>query len=251
LIEEDVMTRKLGGKVAVVTGGSAGIGLAAAKRFAEEGAFVFITGRRQAELDAALKAIGPNAAAVRADASSLADLLRLFETVKAAKGRIDVLYANAGIYEFTPFGTITEEAYDRMFNINVKGVLFTVQQAVPLMTDGGSIILTGSVAGSKGFEAGTVYGATKAAIRSFARSWTADLTSKRIRVNVLSPGPVQTPGLDVFANDDVKGRLKAMVPLGRLGHADEIAKVALFLASDDSSFVAGVELFADGGAAAI
>jgi NAD(P)-dependent dehydrogenase (short-subunit alcohol dehydrogenase family) len=251
LNEEDAMTRKLEGKVAVVTGGSAGIGLAAAKRFAGEGAFVFITGRRQPELDAALKEIGPNAAAIRADASSMADLARLFETVKAAKGRIDVLYANAGVYEFTPFGTITEQDYDRMFNINVKGVLFTVQQAVPLMTEGGSIILTGSVAGSKGFEAGTVYGATKAAIRSFARSWTVDLKSKHIRVNVLSPGPVQTPGLDVFANDDVKGLLTSMVPLGRLGEADEIAKAALFLASDDSSFVAGVELFADGGAAAI
>jgi len=154
------MTGKLEGKVAVVTGGSAGIGLAAAKRFAEEGAFVFITGRRQVELDAAVKEIGRSAAAVRADAASTADLARLFETVRAAKGRIDVLYANAGIYEFTPFGSITEEAYDKMFNVNVKGVLFTVQQAVPLMADGGSIILTGSVAGSKGFEAGTVYGAT-------------------------------------------------------------------------------------------
>jgi NAD(P)-dependent dehydrogenase (short-subunit alcohol dehydrogenase family) len=249
--KEDAMARKLEGKVAVVTGGSAGIGLAAAKRFAEEGAFVFITGRRQPELDAALKEIGPNAAAVRADAASLADVARLFDTVKEAKGRVDVLYANAGIYEFTPFGTITEQDYDRMFNVNVKGVLFTVQQAVPLMTDGGVIILTGSVAGSKGFEADTVYGATKAAIRSFARTWTADLKSKNIRVNVLSPGPVQTPGLDIYASDDVKGLLKSMVPLGRLGQADEIAKAALFLASDDSSFVAGVELFADGGAAAI
>jgi NAD(P)-dependent dehydrogenase (short-subunit alcohol dehydrogenase family) len=210
------MNGKLEGKVAVVTGGSVGIGLATAKRFAEEGAFVFITGRRQAELDAAVKEIGPNAAAVRADASSMADLTRLFETVRAARGRIDVLYANAGVYEFTPFGTITEQDYDRMFNINVKGVLFTVQQAVPLMINGGSIILTGSIAGSKGFEAGTVYGATKAAIRSFARSWTADLKSKNIRVNVLSPGPVQTPGLDVFANDDVKGLLTSMVPLGVL-----------------------------------
>jgi NAD(P)-dependent dehydrogenase (short-subunit alcohol dehydrogenase family) len=249
--EEDAMTRKLKGKVAVVTGGSAGIGLAAAKRFTEEGAFVFITGRKQPELDAAVKEIGPNAAAVRADASSIADATRLFETVKAAKGRIDVLYVNAGVYEFTPFGTVTEQDYDRMFNINVKGALFTVQQAVPLMTDGGSIILTGSIAGSKGFEADAVYGATKAAIRSFARSWTADLKSKNIRVNVLSPGPVQTPGLDIYASDDVKGQLKSLVPMGRLGKPDEIAKAALFLASDDSSFVAGVELFADGGAAAI
>jgi NAD(P)-dependent dehydrogenase (short-subunit alcohol dehydrogenase family) len=248
---ESVMTRRLEGKVAVITGGSAGIGLATAKRFAEEGAFVFITGRRQAELDAAVKEIGPNAVAVRADAASTADLKRLFDTVKAARGRIDVLYANAGIYEFTPFGTITEDAYDKMFDINVKGVLFTVQQAVPLMPDGGSIILTGSVAGSKGFEAATVYGATKAAIRSFARSWTADLKARNIRVNVLSPGPVQTPGFDVFANDEVRNYMKSLVPLGRLGDADEIAKVALFLASDDSSYVAGVELFVDGGSAAI
>src|SRR6185437_11525248 len=227
--------------------GSAGIGLAAAKLFAEEGAYVFITGRRQGELDRAVKEIGSNAVAVRADASSIADLAHLFDTVKAAKGRIDVLFANAGVYEFTPFGTITEEAYDKMFDINVKGVLFTVQQAVPLMSDGGSIILTGSVAGSKGFEAATVYGATKAAIRSFARTWTADLKARKIRVNVLSPGPVQTPGFDVFANDDLKKILKSMVPLDRIGTPDEVAKAALFLASEDSSFVAGIELFVDGG----
>jgi NAD(P)-dependent dehydrogenase (short-subunit alcohol dehydrogenase family) len=245
------MARKLEGKVAVITGGSAGIGLATARRFAEEGAFVFITGRRQAELDAAVKEIGPNAAGVRADAADLTDVARLFDTVKAAKGHIDVLYANAGVYEFTPFGTITEQAYDKMFGINVKGVLFTVQHAVPLMADGGSIILTGSVAGSKGFEAGTVYGATKAAIRSFARSWTSDLKARNIRVNVLSPGPTQTPGFDVFANDDVKDYMKSIVPLGRIGTPDEIAKAALFLASDDSSYVAGVELFVDGGSAAI
>jgi NAD(P)-dependent dehydrogenase (short-subunit alcohol dehydrogenase family) len=224
------MTKKLEGKVAVITGGSAGIGLATAKRFAEEGAYVFITGRRQAELDAAVKQIGPKAVAVRADASSIADLAHLFDTVKAAKGRIDVLFANAGIYEFTPFGTITEDAYDKMFDINVKGVLFTVQQAVPLMADGGS---------------------TKAAIRSFARTWTADLKAKHIRVNVLSPGPIQTPGFDVFANEDVKSYMQSIVPLGRIGTSDEIAKAALFLASDDSSYVAGVELFVDGGSAAV
>jgi NAD(P)-dependent dehydrogenase (short-subunit alcohol dehydrogenase family) len=245
------MAKKLEGKVAVITGGSAGIGLATAKRFAEEGAYVFITGRRQAELDGAVKEIGPKAVAVRADASSIADLAHLFDTVKAAKGRIDVLFANAGIYEFTPFGTITEDAYDKMFDINVKGVLFTVQQAVPLMSDGGSIILTGSVAGSKGFEADTVYGATKAAIRSFARTWTADLKARHIRVNVLSPGPIQTPGFDVFANDEVRTYMQSTVPLGRIGTADEVAKAALFLGSDDSSFVAGVELFVDGGAVAV
>jgi NAD(P)-dependent dehydrogenase (short-subunit alcohol dehydrogenase family) len=248
---ESVMTKKLEGKVAVITGGSTGIGLATAKRFADEGAYVFITGRRQAELDAAVKEIGPKTVAVRADSSDIADLAHLFDTVKAAKGHIDVLFANAGVYEFTPFGTITENAYDKMFDINVKGVLFTVQQAVPLMADGGSIILTGSVVSSKGFEAATVYSATKAAIRSFARSWTSDLKARHIRVNVVSPGPIQTPGLDVFANDDVKNSLKSQVPLGRLGTADEIAKAALFLASDDSSFVAGVELFVDGGLAAI
>jgi NAD(P)-dependent dehydrogenase (short-subunit alcohol dehydrogenase family) len=245
------MTKKLEGKVAVITGGSTGIGLATAKRFAEEGASVFITGRRQAELDAAAKEIGPKAVAVKADASNMADLAHLFDTVKAARGRIDVLFANAGVYDFTPFGTITEEAYDKMFDINVKGVLFTVQQALPLMADGGSIILTGSVAGSKGFESFTVYNATKAAIRSFARTWTSDLKARGIRVNVVSPGPIQTPGFDVFANDDVKQYLKSIVPLGRIATADEVAKAVLFLASDDASFVAGVELFVDGGLAQI
>jgi NAD(P)-dependent dehydrogenase (short-subunit alcohol dehydrogenase family) len=246
------MTKKLEGKVAVITGGSAGIGLATAKRFAQEGAYVFITGRRQAELDAAVKAIGSEAvAAVKADAANIDDLAHLFATVKAAKGHIDVLFANAGVYEFTPFGSITEATYNRMFDINVKGVLFTVQLAMPLMAAGGSIILTGSVVGSKGFEAGTVYSATKAAIRSFARTWTADLKAANIRVNVLSPGPIQTPGLDVFANDDVKSQLKSMVPLGRIGTPDEVAKVAVFLASDDSSYVAGVELFVDGGSVAV
>jgi NAD(P)-dependent dehydrogenase (short-subunit alcohol dehydrogenase family) len=248
---ESVMTKKLEGKVAVVTGGSAGIGLATAKLFAEQGASVFIAGRRQAELDAEIKQIGPKAVAIKADASNMADLAHLFDTVKAAKGRIDVLFANAGIYEFSPFGAITEEAYDRMFDINVKGVLFTVQQALPLMADGGSIILTGSVGGSKGFEAISVYSATKAAIRSFARSWTSDLKARGIRVNVVSPGPIQTPGFDVFANDDVKQFMKSIVPLGRIGTADEVAKTVLFLASDDSSFVAGVELFVDGGSVAI
>jgi NAD(P)-dependent dehydrogenase (short-subunit alcohol dehydrogenase family) len=245
------MTKKLEGKVAVVTGGSAGIGLATAKLFAEEGAHVFISGRRQPELDTAVKEIGHQAVAVKADVSSLTDLARLFAAVKTAKGRIDVLFANAGIYEFTPFGTITEETYDRMFDINVKGALFTVQQALPLISDGGSIILTGSVVGSKGFEAASIYSATKAAVRSFARTLTTDLKARKIRVNLLSPGPIQTPGLDAFASDDVKNILKASVPLDRLGTADEVAKAALFLASDDSSFIAGVELFVDGGVTAV
>ncbi len=245
------MAQKLEGKVAVITGGSAGIGLAAAKRFAEEGAHVFITGRRQPELDAAVKEIGHQAVAVKADVSSIPDLARLFDTVKAARRHIDVLFANAGIYGFTPFGTITEETYDKMFDINVKGTLFTVQQALPLIADGGSIILTGSVVGSKGFEAASVYSATKAAVRSFARTLTTDLKARKIRVNLVSPGPIQTPGLDAFANDNVKNLLKSGVPLDRLGTADEIAQAALFLASDDSSYVAGIELFVDGGAAQV
>ncbi|MDB5632281.1 MAG: NAD(P)-dependent dehydrogenase, short-chain alcohol dehydrogenase family [Tardiphaga sp.] len=245
------MTGVLANKVAVVTGGNSGIGLAIARRFVAEGACVFITGRRQAELDAAVKLLGPKAVGVKADAADIADLAHLFDTVKAAKGRIDVLFANAGIYEFSPFGAITEDGYDKIFDINVKGVLFTVQQALPLISDGGSIILTGSVSGSKGMESFSVYNATKAAIRSFARSWTSDLKARQIRVNVVSPGPIQTPGFDVFANDDVKGYLKTIVPLGRLGTADEVAKAVLFLASDDSSFVAGAELFVDGGLAQI
>ena len=245
------MAQKLEGKVAVITGGSAGIGLAAAKRFAEEGAHVFITGRRQPELDAAVREIGHKAVAVKADVSSIADLVRLFDTVKAARRHIDVLFANAGIYGFTPFGTISEETYDKMFDINVKGTLFTVQQALPLIADGGSIILTGSVVGSKGFEASSVYSATKAAVRSFARTLTMDLKARKIRVNLVSPGPIQTPGLDAFANDNVKNLLKSGVPLDRLGTADEIAQAALFLASDDSSYVAGIELFVDGGAAQV
>jgi NAD(P)-dependent dehydrogenase (short-subunit alcohol dehydrogenase family) len=162
-----------------------------------------------------------------------------------------VLFANAGIYEFTPLGTITEATYNKIFDVNVKGVLFTVQQALPIMSDGGSIILTGSVAGSKGFEAGTVYAASKAAIRSFARSWTMDLKSRRIRVNVLSPGPIQTPGFDVFADKDVKAFMRSLVPLDRLGTVEDVANAALFLASDDSSYVAGIELFVDGGSAQV
>jgi NAD(P)-dependent dehydrogenase (short-subunit alcohol dehydrogenase family) len=245
------MAGKLAGKIAVVTGGSAGIGFAAARRFTEEGAHVFITGRRQRELDAAAKAIGPNVTAVKADAASTADIEGLMEAIKSIKGRIDVLFANAGIYEFTPLGTITEATYNKIFDVNVKGVLFTVQQAVPIMSDGGSIILTGSIAGSKGFEAGTVYAATKAAIRSFARSWTMDLKARRIRVNVLSPGPIQTPGFDVLADKDVKAFMQSLVPLDRLGTVEDVANAALFLASDDSSYVAGIELFVDGGAAQV
>ena len=242
---------KLSNKIVLITGGTSGIGLEAAKLFREEGATVIVVGQNPDRLQSAASQLGDGVTLLRADVSKPADIENVVNQVREKFGRIDVLYANAGVYEFTPFGSITEKAYDRMFDINVKGVLFTVQQAAPLMADGGSIILTGSVAGSKGFEADSVYGAPKAAIRSFARSLTADLKARKIRVNVLSPGPIQTPGFDVFANDDVRNYMKSIVPLGRIGDADEIAKAALFLASDDSSYVAGIELFVDGGSAAI
>lgn len=247
---------KLDGKVAVVTGGNSGIGLATALRFAAEGAYVFITGRRQAELDAAVKQIGKNATAVQGDVSNLADLDRLFAAVKQQKGRIDVLFANAGLGEFAPLGAITEAHFDKTFDVNVKGVLFTVQKALPLMGEGASVILNASIAGSKAVPAFSVYCATKAALRSFARTWTLDLKDRKIRVNVVSPGPIQTPGLDSLGTNEqerkqFKAGMAASVPLGRLGSSDEIAKAAVFLASDDSSFVAGIELFVDGGAAQV
>ena len=250
------MTKRLEGKVAVITGGSSGIGLATAKRFAEEGAHVFITGRRQKELDAAANAIGPKATGVLGDVAKPADLDRLYSAVRELKGRVDVVFANAGMGEFAPLGTITEEHFDRTFGANVKGLLFTVQKALPLMPDGGSVILNASVAGSKGFPAFSVYSASKAAVRSFARSWTSDLKERRIRVNVISPGPIDTPILDgLFATkDEVDGFKSGMtegVPLGRMGRADEVAAAALFLASDESSYVAGVELFVDGGMAQV
>jgi NAD(P)-dependent dehydrogenase (short-subunit alcohol dehydrogenase family) len=250
------MPGKLEGKVAVVTGGSSGIGLATAERFVAEGAYVFITGRRQAELDAAVKRIGTNVTAVRGDVSNLADLDHLYEVVKREKGRVDVLFANAGGGEFAPLGAITEEHFDKTFNINVKGLLFTVQKALPLFKDGGSIILNASIVSIKGMEAFSVYSATKAAVRSFARSWTVDLKGRKIRVNTLSPGPIETPALDGLATTEegrqqVKAGLVAGVPMGRMGQPDEIAKVAVFLASDDSSFVSGIELFVDGGMAQV
>src|SRR6266487_7003899 len=191
--ETQLITKRLDGKIAVVTGGNSGIGLATAQRFVEEGAFVFITGRRQSELDVAVKQIGKNVTGVQGDVSNLADLDRLYDTVKEQKGRIDVLFANAGIIELAPLGSITESHFDKIFNINVKGLLFTVQKALPLFQDGGSIILTASIGGSKGYEGSNVYGATKAAIRSFARSWTVDLKHRKIRVNAISPGPIDTP----------------------------------------------------------
>ncbi|MGE5446538.1 MAG: glucose 1-dehydrogenase [Ignavibacteriales bacterium] len=251
------MTQKLAGKVAVITGGNSGIGFATAKLFAAEGAYVFITGRRQGELDAAVKEIGKNVTGVQGDVSNLADLDRLYATVKQQKGRIDILFANAGVAEFAPLGAITEEHFDKTFNINVKGLLFTVQKALSLFQDGGSVILNASIVASKGLEAQSVYSATKAAVRSFARTWTVDLKHREIRVNAVSPGPIDTPGLnDLLASPEeqvgqLKTHLTASVPLGRMGSSDEIAKAVLFLASDDSSYVTGIELFVDGGMAQI
>jgi NAD(P)-dependent dehydrogenase (short-subunit alcohol dehydrogenase family) len=247
---------KLDGKVAVITGGNSGIGLATAKRFAAEGAKVVITGRRQAELDKAVAEVGHGAIGVQGDVSNLADLDRLYATVKERHGRVDVLFANAGGGKFAPLGSITEEHFDREFGINVKGLLFTVQKALPLFTDGGSIILNASIVSIKGMAAFSVYSATKAAVRSFARTWTVDLKDRKIRVNALSPGPIETPGVDGLGKsreeiEQIKAGLAAGVPLGRMGEADEIAKAAVFLASDDSSFVAGIELFVDGGMAQI
>jgi NAD(P)-dependent dehydrogenase (short-subunit alcohol dehydrogenase family) len=241
---------KLQGKVAVITGGTTGIGFAAAKLFVEEGAYVFITGRRQKELDEAVKAIRDNVTGVQGDVSKLADLDRLYETVKAEGRRIDVVFANAGLGEFATLGSITEEHFDRLFNINVKGALFTVQKALPLLNDGGSIILTGSVASAKGTPGFWVYGATKAAIRNFVRAWTIELKDRRIRSNVLSPGPTETPLVDHQPPEAI-ARIVSTIPMGRMGSPEEIAKAALFLASDDSSFVTGIELFVDGGRAQI
>jgi len=242
---------KLDGKIAVITAATSGMALATAKLFVEEGAYVFITGRRQKQLDDAVEAIGRNVTGVQGDASNMADLDRLFETVKAEKGHIDILFASAGYGEFNvPIGAITEENYDKTFGTNVKGTLFTVQKALPLLRDGASVIMNGSIAGSKGFEGFSVYNASKAAVRSFARSWTSDLKSRKIRVNTLSPGPIDTPAFDGVAQE-VKDGFASIVPMGRLGRPEEIATVALFLASDDSSFVTGIELFVDGGTAQI
>jgi NAD(P)-dependent dehydrogenase (short-subunit alcohol dehydrogenase family) len=237
---------KLQGKVAVISGGATGIGLATAKLFVQEGAYVFITGRRQKELDEAVQAVGSNITGVQGDVAKLADLDRLYQTVDKMKGRIDIIFANAGVAEFAPLGKITEEHFDRLFNINVKGTLFTVQKALPLMNDGGSIIINGSVASLKGTPAFGVYAATKAALRSFVRTWTSDLKDRHIRSNVISPGPTDTPVIDGLPADAIE-RIVTTVPMGRMGKADEIARAALFLASDDSSFVTGIELFVDGG----
>jgi len=240
---------KLQNKVAVITGGTTGIGLATAKLFVQEGAYVFITGRRQKELDEAVKAIGSNVSGIQGDVAKPADLDRLYETV-GAHGRIDIVFANAGVVAFATLGSITEEHFDKLFNINVRGTLFTVQKALPLINDGGSIILTGSVAGVKGTPALGVYGATKAAIRCLVRSWTSELKDRRIRSNVISPGPIDTPVLDQLPKDAIS-KIASTIPMGRMGEADEVAKAALFLASDDSSFITGIELFVDGGRAQI
>jgi NAD(P)-dependent dehydrogenase (short-subunit alcohol dehydrogenase family) len=244
------VTKRLDGKIAVITGGNSGIGLATAQRFVEEGAYVFITGRRQDQLDTAVNQIGRNVIGVQSDVSNLADLDRLYETVKQQKGRIDILFANAGVFENASLGSITQEHFDKIFSVNVKGVLFTVQKALPLFQAGGSIILIASVAGSKGFEGSTVYSATKAAIRSFARSWTVDLKNRKIRVNAVSPGVIETP-MSAELSEQLKTILVSTVPLGRMGRPDEIAKAVAFLASDDSSYITGIELFIDGGLAQI
>ncbi|HYX56457.1 MAG TPA: glucose 1-dehydrogenase [Nitrososphaeraceae archaeon] len=251
--------KRLEGKVAVITGGTSGIGLATAQRFvSEEGAYVFVTGRRQSELDAAVKQIGRNnnVTGVQGDVSNLADLDRLYTTVKEQKSRIDILFANAGVGELAPLGEISEAHFDKTFSINVKGVLFTVQKALPLFQDGSSIILNASIAASKGIETSTVYSATKAAIRSFARTWTVELKHRKIRVNAISPGPIDTPAFNGLAQSEerieqLKTSIVSAVPMGRMGSPMEVAKAVSFLASDDSSYVTGIELFVDGGMAQI
>jgi NAD(P)-dependent dehydrogenase (short-subunit alcohol dehydrogenase family) len=247
---------RLQGKTAVVTGANSGIGLATARLFAAEGARVFMTGRRQAELDEAVRLVGGSARGVQGDVSRMADLDRLYALVSREAGTIDVLFANAGGGEFMPLADITEDHYERTFATNVKGTLFTVQKALPLLADGASVILTGSTAASTGIPAFSVYGASKAAIRSFARSWILDLAPRGIRVNVLAPGATATPGWhNLAASDEQLAQMvslsKAATPLGRLASPEETARAALFLASDESSFVTGSELFVDGGSAQI
>ena len=251
------MSQKLAGKIAVITGGSSGIGLATAKRFVNEGAYVFITGRRQSELDAAVSEIGHNVTGVQGDVSKLADIDKLYAAVRKQKGKLDIVFANAGTGAFAPLEQISEEHFDKQFNVNVKGLLFTVQKALPLLQPGGSIVLNASIVATKGSQALSVYSATKAAVRSFARTWSVDLKDRKIRVNAISPGIIPTPGyntslgmtqeqVDQFVQSSIPN-----IPLGRPGTTDEIAKAVSFLASDDSSYVTGIELFVDGGLAQI
>jgi len=241
---------KLEGKVAVITAATSGMALATAKLFVEEGAYVFITGRRKDKLDEAVKQIGKNVTGVQGDAASLADLDRLYETVRKEKGKIDILFASAGFGEFVTLEEVTEEHFDKTFGLNVRGTLFTVQKALPLFQDNGAIIMNGSIAGIKGFATLGVYSASKAALRSFARTWLTELKDRRIRVNVLSPGTIDTPALDPFGAE-AKEQFKSMIPRGEMGRPEEIATAALFLASSDSSFVNGVELYVDGGTSLI
>jgi len=251
------MSQRLAGKVAVITGGSGGIGLATAKRFVDEGAYVFITGRRKNELDTAVKEIGGNVTGVQGDASKLADIDALYAAVKEQKGKVDIVFANAGTGEFAALGQITEEHFDKQFDLNVKGLLFTVQKVLPLLQSGGSILLNASIVATKGNQAFSVYSATKAAVRSFARTWCVDLKDRKIRVNAISPGVVPTPGYNTSlgmtpeqVEQFVQGSISG-IPIGRPGTTDEIAKAVMFLASDDSSYVNGIELFVDGGLAQI
>ena len=245
---------RLNGKVAVITGGSSGIGLATAKKFVEEGAFVFITGRRKAELDKAVAEIGRNVTGIQGDASNLDDLDRLYKEVATSKGKLDVLFANAGFVEPKPTPAVSPEHYDKTFGINARGVFFAVQKALPLMKEGGSIIVTGSGVWQKGIPIYATYGATKAALRSFVRTWTAEFAGKGIRANMISPGPTETAILEgqFGANTDaMKERFKTMIPMGRMGKPEEIASAAVFLASDESSFISGIDLSVDGGLVAV
>jgi NAD(P)-dependent dehydrogenase (short-subunit alcohol dehydrogenase family) len=247
------MPQKLAGKVAVITGGSSGIGLATAKRFVDEGAYVFITGRRHSELETAVRQIGQNVTGVQSDVSKMADLDKLYTAVKEQKGKVDIVFANAGTGEFASLGQISEEHFDKQFDVNVRGMLFTVQKALPLLQPGGSVVLNASIVSSTGSPAFSVYSATKAAVRSFARTWSVDLKERKIRVNAISPGIIPTPGYNTslgLTQEQVDQYVESSIgniPLGRPGTADEIAKAVVFLASDDSSYVTGIELFVDGG----
>ena len=253
MIEGDMMTKRFEGKVVVITGGSDGIGLASAQLFAEEGALVYITARRQASLDQAVSQIGHGAVGVQGDVTNLTDLARLYARVERDHGRVDVVFANAGMHEPIPIEAIEEAHFDATFGLNVKGLLFTVQKALPLMTEGGVIVLNGSIAGSKAYPGQSLYNASKAAVRSFARSWTNDLKERGIRVNVVSPGATETPLIRSFFDKTPGAEEEVIkgVPLGRVARLDEVARAVLFLASSESSFVAGHELFVDGGVAAV